>query len=196
MQCILKRGGRSLTEAFKQHHAARKVVTWGAGRVQADVELVSSARHFAKQALQCAHLVLLKRLIQVAADQAHCTGLDDWPPGDGLHLLHAGLRSMLGRDYDRATGMVVGLRGAGWGLQQLPAHGSWQECGLRVIPVVQDRVIVRPNQLSKVEDAAISTARAQQHALNMTRVIQALDIRNAKVELFQAQLILLQLRKA
>lgn len=96
--------------------------------MQADVELVSGAGHLAKEALQGAHLVLLKGLVQVAAHQPHCASLDDWPARDGLHLLHALLRSMLRHDYDRAAGLVVGLRGAGWGLQQLPAHGSWQDC--------------------------------------------------------------------
>ena len=102
--------------------------TWGTSRVEADVELVSGARHLAKEALQGAHLVLLKGLVQVAAHQPDCAGLDHWPPRDGLHLLHALLGSMLRHDYDGAAGLVVGLRGAGGGLQQLPAHGSWQDC--------------------------------------------------------------------
>lgn len=74
--------------------------TWGASRVQADVELVSAASHLAKEALQAAHLVLLKGLVKVAAHQPHCTSLDHWPPRNGLHLLHALLRSVLGHDYD------------------------------------------------------------------------------------------------
>ena len=103
-------------EESNQRHKPKKRHTWGAGRVQADVELVSSAGHLAKEALQGAHLVLLEGLVQVAAHQPHCTSLDHWPPRDSLHLLHALLRSMLGHDYNRTAGLVVGLRGAGWGL--------------------------------------------------------------------------------
>lgn len=108
--------GRRGMEDSKQRQQAKERQTWGAGRVQADVELVSSAGHLAKEALQGAHLVLLKGLVQVAAHQPHCTSLDHWPPRDSLHLLHALLRSMLGHDYNRAAGLVLGLRGAGWGL--------------------------------------------------------------------------------
>lgn len=99
-----------------QRQQAKERQTWGAGRVQADVELVSCAGHLAKEALQGAHLVLLKGLVQVAAHQPDCTSLDHWPPWDGLDLLHALLRSMLGHDYDGAAGLVVRLGGAGWGL--------------------------------------------------------------------------------
>lgn len=74
--------------------------TWGAGRVQADVELVSGAGHFAEEALQGAHLVLLEGLVQVAADQPDSAGLDDRPARDGLHLLHALLRGVLWEDND------------------------------------------------------------------------------------------------
>ena len=74
--------------------------TWGAGRVQANIELVGSAGDFAKEALQGAHLLLVKGLVQVAAHQPHCAGLDDGPPRDGLHLLHALLGGVLGHDND------------------------------------------------------------------------------------------------
>ncbi|KAA6429757.1 MAG: hypothetical protein FRX49_00189 [Trebouxia sp. A1-2] len=74
--------------------------TRGTGRMQADVELVSSARHFAKEALQGAHLLLLEGLVQVAADQPDSAGLDDGPPRNDLHLLHALLWSVLRRHND------------------------------------------------------------------------------------------------
>lgn len=89
--------------------------TWGTGRVQADVQLICIIVGSAKQALQAAHLVLLEGLIQVAADQAHCTGLDHLPPGDGLHL-HALLGLVAGQNHHGATVLVVGLRlGLWWG---------------------------------------------------------------------------------
>ena len=61
--------------------------TWGAGGVQADVELVGIAVGAPKQALQAAHLVLLEGLIQVAAHQPHRTGLDHLPAGQQSSVL-------------------------------------------------------------------------------------------------------------
>lgn len=61
--------------------------TWGAGRVQADVELVGIAVGAPKQALQAAHLVLLEGLIQVAAHQPHSTGLDHLPAGQHTSMV-------------------------------------------------------------------------------------------------------------
>ncbi len=68
--------------------------------MQADVELVSSAGHFAKEALQGAHLLLLEGLVQVAADQPDSAGLDDGPARNDLHLLHALLWNVLRRHND------------------------------------------------------------------------------------------------
>ena len=61
--------------------------TWGAGGVQADVELVGIAVGAPKQALQAAHLVLLEGLIQVAAHQPHCTGLDHLSAGQHTSMV-------------------------------------------------------------------------------------------------------------
>lgn len=121
--------------------------TWGAGRVQADVELVSVIVSSAKQALQAAHFVLLEGLIQVAAYQAHCTGLDHLPAGRCLHL-HALLGLLAGQHHHGAAVLVVGWRGLlGWGHQgrqgvmQLPAQVVTHSSSLCVIPVM-DRVSI------------------------------------------------------
>ena len=105
--------------------------------MQADVELVCVVVSFAEEALQGAHLVLMEGLVQVAADQAHCTGLDHLPAGNGLQL-HAGLGLRVGQHYHGAAMLVVGLWegwGQGWqGVMQVPGQGIAQGSGLRVIP--------------------------------------------------------------